>query len=185
MLDGIGTLARLGLAAVWLVSGGLKLADPGQTYLAVAAYDLLPRDLIGPVATAMPLAEVVLGLLLLLGVVTRLSAVFSALLLCAFIAAVAQSWARGLTIDCGCFGGGGQVEPGETAYPEEIARDIGFLALAAWLMVRPTTSLSVDGWFRRGRTSTEDDEDTTRKESSGRSGADGAETTSAAVGGQE
>ena len=32
----------LGLAAVWLVSGALKLADPGQTLIAVKAYQVLP-----------------------------------------------------------------------------------------------------------------------------------------------
>jgi len=67
--------------------------------------------------------------------------------LLAFIAAVAQSWARGLTISCGCFGGGGQIAANQTQYPQEIARDIGFLLLAAWLVVRPRTALSLDGLF--------------------------------------
>lgn len=150
-LDVIGTLARLGLAAVWLVSGLLKLSDPGQSYLAVQAYELLPDALIGPVATGLPLLEIVLGLLLLAGLLTRTTAVASGLLLLALIAVVAQSWARGLTIDCGCFGGGGQVEAGQTRYPEEIARDVGFLLLAGWLLWRPRTLLSVDGWLAGGR----------------------------------
>ena len=103
-----------------------------------------------------------------------------------FIAAVAQSWARGLTIDCGCFGGGGQVEPGQTAYPQEIATDVGFLALAAWLIIRPSTPFSADGWLRRGRTTEATEEnDNTRKDASGRSGTDGEETTPATVGGEE
>ncbi|EHK88070.1 DoxX family protein [Saccharomonospora azurea] len=195
LLRGIGLLARLGLAAVWLISGAIKVADPGQTYLAVQAYDVLPEPLVGVVATAMPLAELVFGALLLFGAATRLTALASAALLVVFIAGVAQSWARGLTIDCGCFGGGGEVEPGETAYPEEIARDIGFLALAVWLSVRPTTPLSVDGWLRRGReasdavTQPSDEEaarkNESRKDSSGRSGADGEEAASTAVGGQD
>jgi hypothetical protein len=42
LLDVLGTLARLGLAAVWLLSGGIKAADPDQTYVAVRAYDVLP-----------------------------------------------------------------------------------------------------------------------------------------------
>ncbi|NIJ13828.1 putative membrane protein YphA (DoxX/SURF4 family) [Saccharomonospora amisosensis] len=185
LLDGIGTLTRLGLAAVWLISGGLKLADPGQTYLAVQAYDVLPQSLVGVVATAMPLLEITLGIFVLFGFVTRHVAVLSGLVLVAFIAAVAQSWARGLTIDCGCFGGGGQVAPGETAYPQEIARDAGFLALAVWLAVRPRTSLSVDGWLwgtRRQRLAEERVEEQMRKDASGRSGTDRAEATAAADG---
>jgi hypothetical protein len=74
-------------------------------------------------------------------------AVLSAVVLVLYIAAVAQSWARGLSIDCGCFGGGGQVAPGQTRYPQEIARDVGFLLLAAWLVVRPRTVASLDGWL--------------------------------------
>lgn len=151
LLDGVGTLVRLGLAAVWLVSGVSKVSDPGQTYLAVQAYDLLPHELIRPVATALPILELALGVFVLVGLGTRIVAGISALVLLLFIAAVAQSWARGLSIDCGCFGGGGEVAPGETAYPQEIARDIGFLVMAGWLLIRPRTVVSVDGWLRAGR----------------------------------
>ncbi|SDD89214.1 MauE/DoxX family redox-associated membrane protein [Actinokineospora iranica] len=147
MLDWVGTLLRLGLAAVWLVSGWIKVSDPNQTFIAVQAYDLLPGALVSVVAAAMPFLELALGLLLLVGLGTRLTAVLSGLVLLAFIGAVAQSWARGLSIDCGCFGGGGQVAAGDTRYPQELARDIGFLAMAVWLAVRPRTRFSVDSRF--------------------------------------
>ena len=150
MLDTIGTLARLGLAAVWLISGAVKLADPGQTYIAVKAYDVLPQGLVGVVATALPLVEIVLGLALLAGVATRYVAGAALVLLLVLIAGIAQSWARGLSIDCGCFGGGGQVAQDQTQYPQEILRDSGFALLAVWLLVRPRTWLSVDGWLKGG-----------------------------------
>ncbi|WP_281261654.1 MauE/DoxX family redox-associated membrane protein [Actinokineospora auranticolor] len=145
----MGTVLRLGLAAVWLVSGWLKVRDPNQTFIAVQAYDVLPGGVVSVVAAAMPFLELALGVLLVLGLGTRLTAVLSGVVLLAFIAAVAQSWARGLSIDCGCFGGGGQVAAGDTRYPEEIARDIGFLVLAVWLVVRPRTRFSLDA--RLGR----------------------------------
>jgi uncharacterized membrane protein YphA (DoxX/SURF4 family) len=147
VLDGVGTVVRLGLAAVWFVSGGIKASDLNQTYIAVHAYDVLPSGVVSVVASAVPFIELALGLLLLLGLGTRLVAVLSAVVLLAFIVAIAQAWARGLAIDCGCFGGGGQVAPGQTTYPQEIARDVGFLALAGWLMVRPRSLLSMDGWL--------------------------------------
>jgi uncharacterized membrane protein YphA (DoxX/SURF4 family) len=106
--------------------------------------------LVGPVATAMPLLELLLGVLLLVGVGTRWVAVASGLLLLVLIAAIAQSWARGLSIDCGCFGGGGQISAGQTQYPQEIARDTGFFLLALWLMIRPRTLFSLDGWLGNG-----------------------------------
>ena len=152
VLDPVGTLARLGLAAVWLVSGALKAIDLDQAVVAVRAYDVLPRAAADVVAAVLPFFEIALGLLLLLGIGTRLVAVISGGLLLVFIAGVAQAWARGLSIDCGCFGGGGAVAPGATAYLEEIVRDVGFLALAAWLVVRPHTLLSMDARLTAGRT---------------------------------
>jgi uncharacterized membrane protein YphA (DoxX/SURF4 family) len=145
----VGALARVVLAAVWLISGGLKAVDPHQTYLAVSAYDVLPAGAVGVVAAALPFVEIALGVLLLVGFGTRPAAVASALLLLAFIAGVAQAWARGLSIDCGCFGGGGPVDAGQTRYPQELARDVGLLLLAAWLVVRPRTVVSLDALFDR------------------------------------
>ena len=137
--DVVGTVARLGLAAVFLVSGVLKAVDPDAAYVAVRAYDVLPKAGVALVAGILPWLEVVLGLLLLVGLATRVVAVASAGLLVVFIAGVTQAWARGLSIDCGCFGGGGAVDPGQTTYGLELLRDAGFLLMAAWLIVRPRT----------------------------------------------
>ena len=111
VLDLVGTLARLGLAAVWLVSGTLKAIDLDQTVVAVRAYDVLPRGAVDVVAAVLPFLEIALGLLLLFGIGTRLVAVVSGVLLLTFMAGVTQAWARGLSIDCGCFGGGGPWPP--------------------------------------------------------------------------
>jgi uncharacterized membrane protein YphA (DoxX/SURF4 family) len=137
--DIVGTVARLGLAAVFLVSGVLKAIDPDATYVAVRAYDLLPKLGVALVAGLLPWLEIAIGLLLLAGIATRAVAVVSAVLLLGFMAGVAQARARGLSIDCGCFGGGGAVDPGQTTYGRELLRDAGFLLLAGWLVVRPRT----------------------------------------------
>jgi len=144
VLDGVGTLARIGLAAVWLVSGTLKAVDPDQTYVAVRAYDVLSPLGVELVAALLPWVELAFGTLLFLGVGTRLVAALSAALLLVFVAGVAQAWSRGLSIDCGCFGGGGAVAAGETAYVQELLRDTGFLVMAGWLIVRPRTLLAVE-----------------------------------------
>lgn len=147
LLDAVGTVARLGLAAVWLISGTIKALDPAKTYVAVRAYDLLPKLGVELVAAVLPWLEIVLGLLLLIGYGTRLVAILSAVLLLAFIGGVSQAWARGLSIDCGCFGGGGAVDPDKTTYVQELLRDAGFLLLAAWLIVRPRTAVALDSRF--------------------------------------
>ncbi len=148
--DVLGTVARLGLAAVFLVSGVVKAVDPDATYVAVRAYDVLPRAGVAVVAAVLPWLEIALGLVLLAGLATRAAAVVATGLLLVFVAGVTQAWARGLAIDCGCFGGGGAVDPDETTYGQELLRDVAFLLMAGWLVVRPAT-LGVPGLPARRR----------------------------------
>ena len=90
---------------------------------AVRAYELVPAWLERPIGWGLPFLEVSLGLLLVAGLFTRTAAAVSGLLFLAFLIAVVSAAARGLSIDCGCFGGGGQVAPGQSAYAGEIVRD--------------------------------------------------------------
>jgi len=148
---------RLGLAAVWLASGILKALDPPQTYLAVLAYQVLSPTVCSVVAAGLPILEIGLGVLLLAGLATRTAAVLSVALLLVFLAGVGQAWARGLAIDCGCFGGGGAVAADRTRYGQEVLRDLGFLVLAAWLVVRPVTRGSLDALLFTRTTPSEED----------------------------
>ena len=136
---------RLVLGGVWLVAGALKLPDPAAGVRAVRAYQLLPEAAVPAVGYGLPVVEVLLGLLLILGVTVRACAVGSALLLLAFMGGIGAAWARGLQIDCGCFGGGGRVADGGTRYVQELLRDSGLLAVSALLAARPRSRLSLSG----------------------------------------
>ena len=155
----LGVAARLGLAAVWLIAGGTKVGDLAASGRAVNAYQVMPYDVATVIGAALPFVELALGVLLLVGLATRVSAGVSAALLVVFIAGIASAWARGLAIDCGCFGSGGQLAAGQTpSYLPEILRDIGFLALAGFLLIWPRTPFSVDGWLAGDDTVEDDDE---------------------------
>ncbi len=142
----ISTVARLGLAAVFLTAGGLKVTDLAASGRAVHAYRLMSFDTAKLVGAVQPFLEIALGLLLLIGLAVRLSAAIAAVLMVIFIAGIVSAWARGLQIDCGCFSKGGELTGGRTAeYGVDILRDVGFLALAGILLVKPRTKFSVDG----------------------------------------
>ena len=82
--------------------------------------------------------EIALGVLLLLGIFLRPAAVISIGLLTVFIIAIMSAWVRGLSIDCGCFGGGGaNPNAGPATYLTEIGRDLGFIVLSVWTVWRP------------------------------------------------
>jgi uncharacterized membrane protein YphA (DoxX/SURF4 family) len=140
----ISTGARLVLGGVFVVAGVLKAVDPKSSVAAVGAYQLLPASPATIVGWGLPFAEIALGLLLLAGIATRAVAAVAGLLLVIFIAGVVSAAARGLSIDCGCFGGGGQVDPGETAYGTELVRDVGLLLVAAWLVWKPQSRFALD-----------------------------------------
>jgi len=147
----LGTVGRLILAGVLLWAGGAKLGDLGASVRAVNAYELLPYELARVIGAALPFVEVALGLLLLAGLATRVVAAVTAALMAVFIAGIASAWARGLNIDCGCFGGGGELAAGASpSYGWEIARDVALLAIAVALTVWPRSALSVDGWISGG-----------------------------------
>lgn len=142
--DVIGLLARLTLGVVLIVAGGLKVTSPAVSARAVRAFQILPYDFAGYVGYALPVVEILFGLLLVAGLFTRLSALVSGLLMLAFIIGISWAWAHGYSIDCGCFGGGGTIAASQTQYPLDILRDVGIAACAVWLVVRPRTPYSLD-----------------------------------------
>jgi uncharacterized membrane protein YphA (DoxX/SURF4 family) len=132
----LATVARLVTGGVWVVAGAIKLPDPFASVRAVRAYDLLPESVVPTVGHLLPVVEIVVGLALLLGLLTRGAAVVSAVLFAMFVVGIASVWARGIEIECGCFGGGGAKPGASSAYPWEIARDGGLFLLSgfvAWL----------------------------------------------------
>jgi uncharacterized membrane protein YphA (DoxX/SURF4 family) len=132
------------LGGVFVAAGALKVIDPQSSVAAVRAYQLLPTFLETIVGWGLPFAEIALGLLLLAGIGTRALAAATGILLLVFIFGVVSAAVRGLSIDCGCFGGGGEVPPGQTAYGTELVRDVGLLLLALWLVWQPRSRLSLD-----------------------------------------
>jgi uncharacterized membrane protein YphA (DoxX/SURF4 family) len=142
--DVIGLLARLILGIILIWAGLTKVTKPSVSAQAVRAYQLLSYDVAGYVGYALPVLEILVGLLLVAGLFTRASAAVGGLLMLAFIFGISWAWAHGYSIDCGCFGGGGTIAASQTQYPLEIMRDVGTAACAAWLVVRPRTPYSLD-----------------------------------------
>lgn len=130
------------VGAVWVVAGVLKIPDPTENVRAVRAYQILPESVVPTVGHALPIVEIAIGVCLLLA---RVAAIASALLLVAFIIGISSAWARGLQIECGCFGGGGgPAENAAAKYHWELARDVGLFLLSAWLVWRPRAVWSLD-----------------------------------------
>ncbi|MBL8928763.1 MAG: DoxX family membrane protein [Kineosporiaceae bacterium] len=150
------TLARLILAAVWFTAGWPKFTDTEGTIRSVRAFQLLPEALVRPFGYGLPLLELILGVLLVIGLGTRVAAILTGALMIMFLFGISWAWAQGLSINCGCFGNTGTaVTDPVPGYIKDILRDLGFLALAAFIAWRPFSRLSLDarlGMFPNGVT---------------------------------
>ena len=138
---------RLILGGVLLVAGALKVTDPYSSATSVRAYQILPVDLANLLGFILPFAEVAIGIFLIVGIWVRLNAIAGGALMIMFIIAIGQAWARGISLDCGCFGKGGLLETDELPvwnYTLEIARDIVLAALAVYIYRFPQGKLGFD-----------------------------------------
>lgn len=138
----LATLARLLLGVVWIWAGWSKLQDPRAFLRAVRAYDMTPEWLSKAIAYGLPVLEISLAVLLLLGLATRAAAAVSALLFVVFLVAIVQAAVRGIKLECGCFGGGGISD--QTSYALDILRDVGLLGVAVFLTIWPASYLALD-----------------------------------------
>jgi uncharacterized membrane protein YphA (DoxX/SURF4 family) len=139
-LPWIGLAVRLIAAGIWLVAGGAKLGDLTAFKQEVAAYDVAPSSLVDVIAYGLPLLELGLGIYLVLGLLVRPAAVLSVALMLVFIGVQSQAWARGLSIQCGCFGSLSR----ETVGAGTIVRDVALALPSLLLLIWPARRLSLD-----------------------------------------
>ncbi|HET9656037.1 MAG TPA: MauE/DoxX family redox-associated membrane protein [Kineosporiaceae bacterium] len=142
----LSTLARLFLAAVFIWAGWPKFLDSEGTVRSVRAFELLPEALVRPFAYGLPLIELALALVLVLGLATRIAALVTGAMMITFMFGIAWAWAHGLKIECGCFGNtGATVVDAVPGYIKDLFRDTGYLLAAAFLAYWPHSRVSVDG----------------------------------------
>ena len=98
-------LLRLTLSGAFLYAAASKIRDPHLFSESIAAFRLLPSALVNPTALMLPPLEILAGILALGNGWPRRVGAFGLLtMLSVFLVALASAQARGLNIDCGCFG---------------------------------------------------------------------------------
>jgi len=102
-MDTLLLIARLVLAAVFVVSGVAKLLDLPGSQQAMRSFGV-PESLAKPAGIALPVVEIVLAVLLLPHASAGWAALALLALLLVFIAGIAYNLARGRSFDCHCFG---------------------------------------------------------------------------------
>ncbi|WP_084830030.1 DoxX family protein [Demequina rhizosphaerae] len=144
----LSLVVRVAMAVILIAAALPKMLDIPQSIIAVRAYRILPEAVVPLVGTMLPFVELLLAVFLLAGLFTRLSAIVWLVMMAGFVTGVIWAWAHGLSIDCGCFGGGGDVAEGTTNYPMHMLERAGFIALGTYLLIWPRSRFSADAWMR-------------------------------------
>ncbi len=133
-------ILRVAIGAVFVGAGVAKIGHGDLFAAQIAAFGIVPRPLIAPMALLLPFLEVILGGYLVVGLYTRVAAIIAVLQLALFATAIGSAVARGLSLSCGCFG---PTDATVTSWPE-VARDLGFAAVAAFVAWRAPGMLALD-----------------------------------------
>lgn len=97
---------RIVIGSIFIISGFTKMLRMTTFITTVYKFNVLPQVLIIPFASLLPPIELVLGIALALGYLTRFSSFMIMVILLLFVTAVIPQLLGGPPIgDCGCFGG--------------------------------------------------------------------------------
>jgi uncharacterized membrane protein YphA (DoxX/SURF4 family) len=124
---------RFALAAVLLWAAVPKLLDPTTFATDISNYRLVPDSWAGPLAIMLPVLELVIAGALLAGVEARGAALIAGGMLVVFSVAMGQAMARGIDLECGCFGTTTESAVGW----DSIARNVFLIALAGMIAYAP------------------------------------------------
>ncbi len=134
ILDSLYHIGRLGIGALFIYAGSLKMSDPAVLAVLIDAFGIVPEGLIGPLSVLLPALELLAGAALLFDIEGSLAIITGLLIL--FTAILGYGIWMGLDVDCGCFG---PQEPEAKAFQglrTSMYRDLAMLAgvvfLYAW-----------------------------------------------------
>jgi len=125
-------LPRLLVGGGFVLAGLLKIAAPATFAESVANFRLLPGGLVNLTAILLPWLELVVGSCVLANLWTRTASLLAVGMAAIFAAAIVSALARGLNIECGCFGTLGAKRVGFAS----LAIDLVFFGLASHLAWR-------------------------------------------------
>jgi len=126
-------VAQVAVALVFLVAALAKIGDAATFARQIHYFRLLPPPLENLMAMTLPWVELTAALAIVFRIRPRAGSVVIAGLMGLFVFVVAAALARGLDIECGCFGTADASRVGTT----KLLENVGLTALALIASLRP------------------------------------------------
>ncbi len=144
----LGVPIRLYLGGVFLVACLFKIHDPYTFALSVATYQILPLELVNPLALVLPWVELIVGLSYLLGFWTKQSALLILGMMLMFLTALLIALNKDLQLSCGCFA---SQDAADEIGLHTVFRDLGWMALALYTLLLDDGRFGLDGLLQPKR----------------------------------
>ncbi len=125
-------LARILIGGLFIYASAHKILNPADFAVSIRNYMILPLGWTNIVAITLPWIELGAGILLLVGVLTRPSALLITSMLLVFLLAMVNAYWMGLDIECGCFSSPGQ-SSGKIG-PLYFLRDVSLFLTSAFIL---------------------------------------------------
>lgn len=137
-------VVRVLLGGVLLAAGVLKVGHPAELASNIAGFRLLPPNVVGPLAVALPYVELLLGAYLVVGLFTKAIAAIAAAQFIVYAGAIGSAVLRHIPVSCGCFG------PNDSATADwpHVAFDVLLAVAAIFIAYAAPGALAVDGKLR-------------------------------------
>jgi putative oxidoreductase len=142
--DLLSLLFRLFVGVVFVYASFYKIVEPEQFARSITYYKATPLGFVNLMAIVIPWLELFTGILLILGVLSRSSALIIGTMLLIFIAAISQALLRDIDISCGCF----RSEGGERIGLGLLIRDIIWFLMCVHIMRFDTGRFSISRFFK-------------------------------------
>jgi uncharacterized membrane protein YphA (DoxX/SURF4 family) len=126
----LSVILRFYIGGIFIYAGMSKVHYPGEFAENLAAYQMLPYWVVNIAAVVLPWIEIICGLLLIVGLKSRVAASVNGMLLLIFIAGILINLLKGTPINCGCFDSvGAQISW------KDVFRDLGWFALTVQIFI--------------------------------------------------
>lgn len=150
MAAAFSLLFRILLGLIFLFAGIAKILDPVRFIFTLRQFNLFSEAVIPFMALYLPWLEFILGLFLILGLLYRASAFLLACLNTIFTIAILTVIARGMEIDCGCFGMFADVlKIPDSADITAIIRNVIFIGISVYIFIVKKTLFSLENYLRK------------------------------------
>lgn len=142
-------LFRIVVGGIFLIAGLAKISDSARFLLSLREFQLFPSTIERFLAVYLPWLEFVLGFFIMTGLLYRTASILLAVLSGIFTLAIISVMARGIVVDCGCFGLMADIlKIPDAADIKAVVRNLIFIGMCVYVAAAKKSAFSLEGFIR-------------------------------------